>query len=115
MNVLIVDDSEDFRQTLATALREHVSELCIEEAGDANAAKAILGVFTPDLILMDIRLPGQSGLKLAEEIRKDLPGVPVFMMTAFDMLEYRKSAQKYGANGFIVKQTMSGRSIAAKH
>ena len=67
----------------------------------------------PDLIFMDIRLPGQSGLELTARIKASHPGIAIIILTAYDLPEYREAAFRGGADGFIPKSSLHMADIAA--
>ncbi len=74
-----------------------------------NGVKALQRVeaFIPDLIFMDIRLPGESGLGLTEKIKANYPEIIVFILTNYDIPECRKAAFRYGADRFITKESLN--------
>lgn len=103
LQVLIVDDN-------ATNLKLASEVLGMEghsvlRAGDANEALAILRNSRPDLILMDIALPGMDGLELTRQLkaRPDLAGVPIVALSAFAMRGDEERALSAGCDGYITK------------
>jgi len=63
--------------------------------------------FLPDLIFMDIRLPGESGLTLTQKIKATHPNITILILTAYDIPEYREAAPKYGADRFLAKNSLN--------
>jgi len=101
--ILIVDDNP-VNLKLATDVLE-MEGYAIEKAVDAEQAQEMLKSATPDLILMDIALPGMDGLTLARKLKADerLKRVPVVAMTAFAMKGDEQKALDAGCNGYITK------------
>jgi two-component system response regulator YesN len=75
----------------------------IEEAMDGEALVEKIDVLRPDLVFMDIKLPGKSGLEITKRIRKDYPKIIIIVLTMHDSPEYRQAAYQCGANYFIPK------------
>jgi len=101
--ILLVEDNANFRQSLKDILHLQFPSMVIEEAGDGNEALRKVNDVLPDLVFMDIGLPGESGLEVTKRIKKDFPGITVIILTSYDCPEYREAAFKCGANRFIVK------------
>jgi len=101
--ILIVDDNP-VNLKLATDVLE-MEGYAIEKAVDAEQAQEMLKSATPDLILMDIALPGMDGLTLTRKLKADerLKDVPVVAMTAFAMKGDEQKALAAGCDGYITK------------
>ena len=113
LKTLIVDDSATFRKTFKEALCERFPFMLIEEALDATEALQKIKAFLPDLIFMDIRLPGESGLELTRRIKASHPEIAIIILTAYDLREYREAAYDGGADAFIPKSSLNLADIAA--
>ena len=113
LKTLIVDDSTTFRKTFRIALCERFPFMLIEEALDATEALQKIKTFLPDLIFMDIRLPGESGLELTRRIKASHPEIAIIILTAYDLREYREAAYDGGADAFIPKDSLNLADIAA--
>lgn len=113
LKTLIVDDSATFRKTFKGALCERFPFMVIEEALDATEALQKIKAFLPDLIFMDIRLPGESGLELTRRIKASHPEIAIIILTAYDLREYREAAYDGGADAFIPKSSLNLADIAA--
>lgn len=98
--ILIVDDEKLITETLAGMLRHRGYEVL--EALDGETALKFLQEQTPDLVLLDMKLPGIDGLEVLKTIRKDYPNVFVVVMTGYDV-EYKKKVEHIGSDGFFVK------------
>ena len=113
LKTLIVDDSTTFRKTFRSALCERFPFMLIEEAPGATEALQKIKVFLPDLIFMDISLPGENGLELTKRIKASHPEIVVIILTAYDLREYREAAYNGGANAFIPKNSLNLADISA--
>lgn len=102
--VLIVDDHEVVRLGLKALLDHHPQFEVIGEADDAREALEQVGRLNPDTVLMDIRLPGASGIEACEEITRRYPNTKVIMLTSYAEDEMLFSAIRAGASGYVLKQ-----------
>jgi CheY-like chemotaxis protein len=107
LRTLIVEDNNIFRQTLRESLQKSFPEIAIEEAANGTEAWQRVNAFLPDLILMDLRLPGESGLGLTKKIKTNYPDVTIFILTNYDIQECRMAATRYGADRFITKDSLN--------
>ena len=107
LRTLIVEDNSLFRQTLRESLQKSFSRIVIEEAVNGAEALQRINALLPDLILMDIRLPGENGLGLTSKIKEIYPDVTIFVLTNYDTLECRKAASRCGADRFIAKDSLN--------
>jgi len=110
---LLVEDNAAFRQTLFDILSAQFPSIVIEEAADGKEAFQKIGSVLPNLIFMDIKLPGENGLQLTQKIKAKHPQVIIIMLTSYDLPEYREAAYQYGANYFIVKGSSTNEEILA--
>jgi CheY-like chemotaxis protein len=111
--ILLVEDNEA-NQLLASSVLE-LSGYSVEVAGDANEARAILGRRAPDLILMDIQLPGIDGLTFVKQLRSEpaTAGIPVVALTARAMAGDRERSLAAGCSGYIPK-TINTRTFVSE-
>jgi len=77
--------------------------MVVDEASDGKEVLQKVDTFRPDFILMDIKLPGESGLELTKKIKIDSPKTIISILTNYDLPEYRKAAYHYGADYFLSK------------
>jgi YesN/AraC family two-component response regulator len=105
--VLIIEDSRMYRQILKSTLQYRFPSLDISEAVDGEEALKKITAFSPDLIFMDIRLPGESGLELTRRIKTQSPATTVVILTSYDLPEYREAAPQYKADHFLTKGSTS--------
>ena len=113
LRILLVDDHEVVRLGIKALLARHPQFQVVAEAGTAEEAVQQALQHQPDVIVMDIRLPGKSGIVATEEITQKLPGTKVIMLTSFAEDEMLFDAIIAGASGYILKQIGSGELIRA--
>jgi DNA-binding NarL/FixJ family response regulator len=113
LNVMLVEDNRIYREALKDNLLQHFPVMSIVEAGNADEALQKIKATPPDLIFMDIRLPGMNGLQLTQRIKKEFPKIPIAILTGYDLPEYRQAAIEYGADGFFVKESLKWEEMAA--
>jgi len=101
--ILIVDDNNPFRQILKAALQLSFPSIAIDEAADGGETLQKVDTFLPDLIFMDIQLPGENGLKLTKKIKATHPNIIILILTSYDLPEYREAAFQHEADRFLVK------------
>jgi len=102
--ILIVDDHEVVRLGLRSLLDQYPQYEVVAEASNAKDSVSQVDMFEPDIVLMDIRLPGKSGIEACEEIKEKHPEVKVIMLTSYAEDEMLFSAIKAGASGYVLKQ-----------
>jgi DNA-binding NarL/FixJ family response regulator len=115
IRVVLADDQELVRSGFAALLR---AEDGIEVAGEASDGLEAVGMavrLRPDVILMDIRMPGLDGIEATRRIaaREELAGTHVIILTTFDLDEYVFEALRAGAAGFLVKDTNAAELLRA--
>jgi len=112
-SVLIIENNDFFRQSFKEILKMYIPSLDVSESVDGSDALKKIAQTSPDVIFMDIRLPGINGLELAREIKCHHPNVVLSIFTNYDLPESRIMAKKYGADHFLLKDTLTGAEIAA--
>lgn len=112
-SVLIVEDNATFRETLKEALLSLFPSLHLQEASEGARALEIIRDSCPQLVFMDIRLPGESGLDLTRKVKNLCPNTKIIILTAYDEPEYLAAAAEAGITTFAVKGTLSPDHIAA--
>jgi len=113
LTVLIVEDNQIFREAFKTGLNDHFPSMIVKEASNGDEALQKVDEAPPDLIFMDVRLPGANGLQLTKKIKKDLSGIHIAILTDYDLPEYRQAAVEYGADRFFVKSSFNWDEVEA--
>jgi len=112
IRILIVDDHTLFRQGIRKVLDAEGDIEVVGEASDGSQAVALVSEWAPDVVLMDIAMPGMNGLEATRRIIEGAPGTRVLVLTAFDEGEYVLGALRAGARGYLLKDT-DWRDLAA--
>ena len=99
-HILVVDDDRRLRDLLRRFLADNGFRVTV--AGDAREARATVGSFAFDAIILDVMMPGESGLHLASDLRKKLE-TPILLLTAMGESEDRISGFEHGADDYLVK------------
>jgi len=110
-SVLLVEDNLIFRKSLKEMLALRFPGLEIGEASDGEEALQELGNLNPDIIFMDIKLPGKNGLEVTRIIKKARSEVEVIIFTSYDIPEYRDAAFDSGASYFFTKGNAGSEEI----
>jgi len=103
IRVLLADDSAVFRRGLCRLLEADWRFEVVAEATDGYEAVREAERTRPDLVLMDIRMPGQDGLAAARMLRERLPATRVVILTEYDSPGYRQEAEAVGCSGYLLK------------
>ncbi len=111
--VLVVDDHPIVRQGLALLIDQEPDLMVSGEAEEAQSALAAIAVSRPDVLLLDISLPGPDGIDLLKTIRSTDPDLPVLMLSMHDEATYAERALRAGANGYIMKQEATENVLVA--
>ena len=117
LEVLVVDDQILIRAGLAALLRAAPGLTVVGEAACGEEAVALAAATEPDVVLMDIAMPGMSGVTATERIIAARPEQPprVLILTTFDLDEYVYGALRAGAHGFLLKDAAPEQLLAAIH
>ncbi|MCS3844306.1 response regulator transcription factor [Microbacterium sp. AK031] len=103
IRVLLVDDQELIRVGFRLVLEAEPDMVVAGEAADGDEAIRRARELRPDVVLMDIRMPGLDGIAATEAIVSSMPGTRVLVLTTFDLDEYAFGAIRAGASGFLLK------------
>jgi len=113
LSILLVDDHEIVRLGIRALLGRYPQFQVVAEAGTAPEAVQQALQHHPDVVIMDIRLPGKSGIEATQEITQKLPGTKVIMLTSFAEDKLLFDAIMAGASGYVLKQIGSGELVRA--
>lgn len=108
VRVLVVDDQQLIRQGIATLLSYEENISVVGQADSGNAAIEQARLLKPDIILMDIRMPGVDGIEALSTIRRQQPQCQILMLTTFNDDDYIIRALQAGACGYLLKDMPSG-------
>jgi len=111
--IVLVDDHEVVRLGLKSLLDRHPQFEVIGEAASAREALEQVAALEPDVVVMDIRLPGTSGIEACEQIVDQYPNTKVIMLTSYAEDEMLFSAIRAGASGYVLKQIASEELVKA--
>jgi DNA-binding NarL/FixJ family response regulator len=115
VRVLVVDDHDLVRGGLISILRSDSGISVVGEAGDGPAAVRAADRLAPDVVLMDVQMPGGDGLAATRVVLAARPSTRVLVLTTFDLDEYVFEALRAGAAGFLLKTTPPAELLAAVH
>ncbi|PWS46609.1 DNA-binding response regulator, partial [Streptomyces sp. FT05W] len=113
VRVVVVDDEELVRMALRLVIDGEPDLTVVAEAADGNAALRVVDEQRPDVVLMDVRMPGRDGLDTARELLARPAPPRVLMLTTFDSSDLVLGALRVGALGFVLKDTPPSRILDA--
>jgi len=113
MNILIVEDNISLRKMMKDILVVELHFASIAEASNVKETFIEISKNLPDIIIMDLKLKKENGLKLTQLIKEKHPQIMIAINTNYDSLEYRKAAQQKGADVFLSKKTNNVGDIIA--
>jgi len=105
ITVSIVEDNDQLRETLARVIGRAANFECVGRHATAEAALEQISSEHPNVVLMDINLPGMNGVECVRRLKQLLPGTQVMMLTAYEDTENIFNALAAGANGYLLKRT----------
>jgi len=110
LKVLLVEDSTLFRQLFKETLHDRFPSVEIHEAVNGEEALRKVEMLRPNLVFMDIRLPGENGLELTKKVKARYPEIIVIILTGYDLPEYRQASSQY-ADYFFPKDSSTTENI----
>jgi DNA-binding NarL/FixJ family response regulator len=113
IKVAIVEDDEGIRTSLATLIQREPTFRLAGECADAEAALKEIPRRMPDVVLMDINLPGMNGVECVRQLKSVVPSVQFLMLTVYEDSESLFNSLKVGASGYLLKRTATSRLIEA--
>ncbi|PWH14266.1 MAG: DNA-binding response regulator [Anaerolineae bacterium] len=115
IRILLVDDHALFREGIASVLNSQSDMEVVGEASDGLEAVVMARKLHPDVILMDVSMPGTNGLEATRQIKQDLPEARIVMLTVHDEDEKLFDAVRYGAQGYLLKTIRTAQLIEMIH
>ena len=113
MNILIVEDNISLRKMMKDILVAELHFATIAEASNVKETFMEISKNLPDIIIMDLKLEKENGLKLTKLIKEKYPQIIIVINSNYDSIEYRKAAQQKGADVFFSKKTNNVGDIIA--
>jgi DNA-binding NarL/FixJ family response regulator len=113
IRVVLVDDQELLRLGFRMILDAEPDIEVVGEAGDGAAATAVVAETEPDIVLMDVRMPGTDGIEATAQIGRGRSGARVIILTTFDLDEYVYAGLRAGASGFLLKDAPPAELLGA--
>ena len=113
INVAIVEDSDQVRGTLARLINRADGFRCVSQHANAEAALEALPQEHPDVVLMDINLPGMNGVDCVRRLKQVAPQIQVLMLTVYEDTENIFNALAAGASGYLLKRTSSAELLTS--
>ena len=113
IRVSIVEDNNRVRNSLARLIELSDGFKCVSEHSTAEEAMTALPKAHPDVVLMDINLPGMNGVECVRQLKPMLPSTQVMMLTVYENTDLIFQALSAGATGYLLKQTPPGELLAA--
>ncbi len=107
LRILVVDDSPAFLRTICAFFENHPRVEIVGTASSGHQALVRVGELLPNLVLMDLQMPGMNGLEATRAIGRRFPAIPVVMLTAHDMPGLRQVCKDSGAYEFAAKDRLS--------
>ncbi|BCB04253.1 response regulator [Bacillus sp. KH172YL63] len=111
IKLLIVDDEQLERDGVKAILERNFPDLILYQAKNGNMAVDLAREHAPELILMDIKMPGMDGLQTMEQIQREQRDTQFIMVTAYDTFDYMKAAIKLGARDYILKPSKASEIV----
>lgn len=118
IRILLADDHALLRQGTAELLQHEADIDVVGQAEDGQQAVLLTRDLQPDIVVMDVRMPGMSGVEATRQIRKEFPHIQVLVLTAYDDDQYIFSLLQAGASGYLLKTAPANeltRSIRQVH
>lgn len=111
--VVVVEDDSKLRKTMITFINRSPGYCCAGALPDGESALAEIPQIKPDLVLMDIGLPGISGIECVAALKGLMPTTPIIMLTVYDEGDYLFDSLKAGASGYLLKRSIGSKLLEA--
>ena len=113
IRILLADDHTLFRQGVRTLLASETDMEVVGEAADGSAAAERAAELKPDVVLLDIGMPGPSSFETTRQIKRNRPETKVLFLTMYDDEDYLLEGMEVGANGYVLKDSPAPQLVAA--
>jgi len=111
--VVVVEDDSNLRKTMIAFINRSPGFCCAGTFADGEAALVDIPKLKPDVVLMDIGLPGMSGIECVSALKAVMPATPIIMLTVYDEGDYLFDSLKAGASGYLLKRTIGDKLLEA--
>ena len=113
ISVMLVDDHPLFRDAIRRVLDRRPDFRVVAETGEGDEAVRFAASLKPDVVVLDIGLPGRSGVSVVHEIKRESPATAILVLTVHDDAEHVRSTLQGGASGFLTKDVLGGEVVEA--
>jgi two-component system chemotaxis response regulator CheY len=113
--VLVVDDNEVVRRALRGVIAHDESLLVVGDAASGTSALESIKTLQPDLVCLDVMMPGVDGLTVLRQVRQEYPAIRVVLITGQATAEIVAQARELGAHGFVVKPFNAAKVLKTIH
>ena len=113
IRVLLVDDHTMVRQDTRELLERQDDMEVVGEAGDGQEAMNLALQLLPDVVLMDVRMPGMNGIEATRHIKTQQPQITILALSAYEDTQYVAAARQAGAMGYILKNVQAAELVSA--
>lgn len=113
VRVVVVEDDSSLRRTMITFINRSPGFSCAGAFADGESALAEIPGIKPDVVLMDIGLPGMTGIECVSALKALMPAIPILMLTVYDEGDYLFDSLKAGASGYLLKRTIGDKLLEA--
>jgi DNA-binding NarL/FixJ family response regulator len=113
ISVAIVEDNAEIRRNLSRYIGEAPGFRCLCACASGDEALRVIPPAPPDVVLMDIQMPGMSGIACTAALKKLVPSVPVMMLTVYEDNDVIFNALKAGASGYLLKRSAPAKLLEA--
>ncbi len=106
IRTLIVDDNAGFRRRLKEFLADEPDIEVVGQAADGQAAILKARELQPEVVVMDVTMPGMNGIDATRQLKDEMPELKVIILSLLNVQEYREAARAGGASGYVVKTSL---------
>jgi len=106
LRILIIDDMASMRILIKHYLRSYETVVVLGEASDGDEGLKKTEEYKPDVVILDVSLPGKSGVEISRKIKSFLPNCRIYLCSAYELNEYKELKLDSPADGFIQKSSM---------
>ena len=105
MKIIIADDHKIFRQGLRNLFEQKLGATVIAESGDGLSTVELCSQHHPDIVIMDITMPRLNGIEAARQIKRDIPGIGIIMLSMHSDMRFIIESLRAGASGYLLKES----------